>query len=287
LTDSSVLPRARYRLRGLTRDPTKPNAAKLAGRGVEPVKGDLADQASLEAAFAGAHIVFGLTNFWETMDPAKEVKDGKLLVDTAKAANVGLFVWSALEPVTKISNGTRTKVAHFDTKAEIAEYAKSVGLPTVLVEPGFYITNFTTMMKPHKQADGSFLLALPAKPSTKVAALWPEQDYGAYVVEAIESPSFGPGTEVLAASEYITFAEIVEQWSAASGLTINYAEASDEQFCQMVPQGGEELVDMLRFFEESGYYGGKDIAPSQAALSTPAHSFKQFAEKQDWNSILA
>lgn len=47
-----------YRLRAITRDPTKPNAEELRKKGGEVVAGDLDDKASIEKAFAGADIVF-------------------------------------------------------------------------------------------------------------------------------------------------------------------------------------------------------------------------------------
>jgi hypothetical protein len=122
-----------------------------------------------------------VTNFWEH-GAAKEVEDGKRLTDAVKAGGVKLFVWSGLEPVSKISKGKYTKVEHFDTKvsggggvtharaqnstnmdslpssgpswtprqAEILEYAKSQGVPIVDVQPAMYMENFLGMMGPRK-----------------------------------------------------------------------------------------------------------------------------------------
>ncbi|KAM0755459.1 NmrA-domain-containing protein [Meredithblackwellia eburnea MCA 4105] len=276
-----------YRLRGITRDPTKSNATALVERGVEVVKGDLASRESLESAFKGATYVFGVTNFWETMDPEKEVRDGKLLVDVAKEAGVKLFIWSGLEPVTQVSNGKYTKVGHFDSKAKVTEYLKASGLPYSNVQPGFYLSNFSTMMVPRKGEDGTYTLALPVKASAQVPVLDAQRDYGAYVVEAIESPSFGAGSEVLAAKEYISFADIVAKWSEVSGKTIKHQELPDEVMVKLVPHGGEELVEMLRFFQDFGYFGGKDIAPSQKDLGSETWGFEQWARSVDWNKVLA
>ncbi|KAK4704282.1 hypothetical protein P7C70_g1927, partial [Phenoliferia sp. Uapishka_3] len=277
----------RYRIRGMTRDPTKPSSAALASRGVEVVKGDFSSPDEIKAAFTGADYVFGVTNFWETMDAEKEINQGKLLVNSAKEAGVKLFVWSGLEPVSKISKGKYTKVKHFDTKAEIANYAKSSGVPTVVVEAAYYMSNLMTMMVPRKQEDGSYVLALPISSSAKVPMLDVATDYGAYVVEAVESPSFGAGSEVLAASEYIAFDEVVKILTEVTGKSVNHYEVTDETFEKMVPRGGDELAEMLRFFEEFGYYGGKDIAPSQKSLKAPTHTFKAFAKKADWGGIFA
>jgi hypothetical protein len=73
--------------------------------------------------------------------------------------------------------------------------------------------NFLTMLAPRKQDDGSIVFAFPISGKTKLSLLATEQDYGAYVREAIESSSFGPGSEVLAAADELTFEEIVEQFN--------------------------------------------------------------------------
>src|SRR3984893_8702149 len=51
-----------FHLRGLTRAPESERAAALAGRGVDIVKGDLDDEATLRRALAGAWGVFGVQN---------------------------------------------------------------------------------------------------------------------------------------------------------------------------------------------------------------------------------
>jgi uncharacterized protein YbjT (DUF2867 family) len=44
----------------------------LAAKGAEVVKADLDDVESLKKAFAGAHAVYGVTNFWEHFSGEKE-----------------------------------------------------------------------------------------------------------------------------------------------------------------------------------------------------------------------
>jgi hypothetical protein len=51
-----------FYLRGLTRMPDSERAAALARRGVDVVKGDLDDEATLRRALAGAWGVFGVQN---------------------------------------------------------------------------------------------------------------------------------------------------------------------------------------------------------------------------------
>src|SRR2546425_10363277 len=54
-----------FHLRGLTRKPESEEAATLARDGVDVVKGDLDDEATLRRALAGAWGVFGVQNTWE------------------------------------------------------------------------------------------------------------------------------------------------------------------------------------------------------------------------------
>ena len=45
---------------------------------------DLNDKNSLREAFKGAHGVFGVTNFWDTLSGDKEVAQGKNIADACK-----------------------------------------------------------------------------------------------------------------------------------------------------------------------------------------------------------
>lgn len=55
-----------YRVRGITRDPSKTAAEELRELGCEVVTGDIGDAASIEKAFQGAEVVFGMTttDYW-------------------------------------------------------------------------------------------------------------------------------------------------------------------------------------------------------------------------------
>ena len=61
----------------------------------------MGDEKSLGAAVKGSYAVFGVTNFWESMDKDLEIKQGKNLSDAAKTAGVELFIWSSLPYVAK------------------------------------------------------------------------------------------------------------------------------------------------------------------------------------------
>src|SRR5437667_5372161 len=81
-----------FRLRGLTRKPESERAAALARRGVDVVKGDLDDEATLRRALAGAWGVFGVQNALEA-GVEREEAQGKRLATLAREAGVEHYPW--------------------------------------------------------------------------------------------------------------------------------------------------------------------------------------------------
>ena len=75
-----------FNIRGITRDPSKPNAKALEAQGVECVAGDINDKESIKSAFHGAYAVFAMTNYWEKMDAQLEINQGKNIADLAKVS---------------------------------------------------------------------------------------------------------------------------------------------------------------------------------------------------------
>src|SRR5918995_6029345 len=137
-----------FACRAVTRDPNKDKAKALAAKGAEVVKADLDDVESLKKAFAGAHGVYAVTNFWEHFSGEKEKAQAKNIADAARAAGVKHVIWSTLEDTRKLMSPDdkrmpmlqdKYRVPHFDAKAE-ANAAFS-GLPATLLVTSFYWDN--------------------------------------------------------------------------------------------------------------------------------------------------
>ena len=73
-----------FKIRGITRDPSKPNAQALTTRGVECVAADINSKDQIRSALQGAYAVFAVTNYWEKMDAELEMKQGRNVADLAK-----------------------------------------------------------------------------------------------------------------------------------------------------------------------------------------------------------
>jgi len=80
---------SRFKVRALSRNPDKHR-----GLADEVGKADLNLPETLKAAFAGAHGVFLVTNFWEK--GTDELKQATAAVRAAKEAGVKHFIWSTL-----------------------------------------------------------------------------------------------------------------------------------------------------------------------------------------------
>src|SRR6202050_1825417 len=80
-----------FHLRGLTRQPESERAAELGHQGIEIVKGDLDDEATLRRALAGAWGVFGVQNAGEA-GVEREEAQGKRLATLAREGGGGQFV---------------------------------------------------------------------------------------------------------------------------------------------------------------------------------------------------
>src|SRR5260370_1323256 len=125
-----------FRLRGLTRKPESERAAALARHGVDIVKGDLDDEATLRRVLAGAWGVFGVQNAAEASVEREEAQ-GKRLATLAREAGVEHYVYSSVGSADK-----RTGIPHFDNKWRIEETVRGLRFPShVILRPVFFMEN--------------------------------------------------------------------------------------------------------------------------------------------------
>src|SRR5712672_2096348 len=131
---AQALQGAGFNLRGLTRKPDSERAAELARHGVDVVKGDLDDEATLRRALTGAWGVFGVQNTWEA-GVEREEAQGKRLATLAREAGVEHYVYTSVGSANR-----QTGVPHFDTKSRIEEPVRSLRSRWhVILRPVFFM----------------------------------------------------------------------------------------------------------------------------------------------------
>ncbi len=129
-----------WQVRALTRNPGSAPARALAVQGATLVQANLDDPTSLDNALDGAHGVFGVTDFWEHGFD-KEIRMGSNLIECAKRADIGHFVFSS------VGATERTKglgITHFEAKAEIEDRLLRSGLSWTILRPVTFMENIIT-----------------------------------------------------------------------------------------------------------------------------------------------
>ena len=118
-----------WHVRALTRRPNGRPAAALAALGAEIVQGDMADLRALQPIFTGAYGVYSVQNPVLSGIEA-EVAQGKNIADAAKRAGVQHLVFGSAGIGRK-----GTGIPSWESKLEIEEHMKRVGLPLTVLRP--------------------------------------------------------------------------------------------------------------------------------------------------------
>jgi len=113
-----LLKKGKFKVRALTRDISSAKAKVLLNRRVEVVPGDIDDKKSLENAMNGVYGVFSVTLFNNGVD--KEVENGILVNEAAKAAGVKHFILTSASGAEKKKSG----VPFFESKFKVEEHLK-------------------------------------------------------------------------------------------------------------------------------------------------------------------
>jgi hypothetical protein len=89
------------------------------------VQADLDDAESLQNAFAGAHIIYAMTDFWQSMSAEIETEQGKRIVNAAEnVPQLEHFVWASLPDGKALSQGEFSNIFHWQSKADVAKHMR-------------------------------------------------------------------------------------------------------------------------------------------------------------------
>jgi uncharacterized protein YbjT (DUF2867 family) len=260
-----------HSVRALTRKPESPAAAALAERGVTIVPGDFEDQGSLERAARGVDAVFAMATPFEIGEQA-ETREGVNIVRAASAVGVKHLVYSSVAGADRA-----TGIPHFDSKFEVEQEIRRVGLPFTIVAPVFFMENFLADYMAAGLAQGSIALAVPATRRLQQIALADIAQFTALVIERRENFL---GKRIDIASDELTLTTAAEAISEASGRHIEYTALPLDS----VRQWNEDQARMLEWFDRVGY--DADIVGLRSLYpEVNWHRFSTWAREQDWSAI--
>ncbi len=273
----SHLPR-RFHVKALTRDPNKPEAKALSAQGIEVVAADLLDRASLERAFAGAHGVFAITNFWDGMASGKplgadgEVKQGKNLVDAAKTAKVKHFVFS--------SSGQNfaypSAVPHARSKQEVERYLLDSKLPATVLRPAFFMENYNSPMMDFGSKARAGTIELPIRAHQRLQMV-STTDIGHFAALAFSQPEAFVGAAFDLAGDALTPGDVAEVFSRVTGKPVK--SVADEKAIPTIKQYSQEFGLMWEAFDS---LGGDAFIPGLRALHPALENLETFLRRTGW-----
>ena len=250
-------PNGGFAVRAITRDTNKDNAKALASQGAEVVSANLDDVESLKKAFAGAHGVYAVTNFWEHFSGEKEKAQAKNIAEAAKAAGVKHVIWSTLEDTRKLMDPSdkrmpmlqeKYRVPHFDAKAEADAYF--AGLPVTYLVTSFYWDNLYMFgLAPKKDDTGVYSWTFPMA-NSKLAGIAVE-DIGKVAYGIFKAGSQYIGKTVGITGENLTINEMGEKLSKGLGIgPVKYNAVEANTYRSFGFPGADEMGNMFQVYCE-------------------------------------
>jgi uncharacterized protein YbjT (DUF2867 family) len=240
-----------WQVTALVRDPTSDKAKALADQGIEPVRGDLADLPSIEAAMVGAYGVFsvqpssGQAAAYGVTDE-DEIRYGKAIADIAVASGVRHLVYSSANAAGAIKTG----MGHFDTKSEIEAHIRPLDIVSTIIRPSAFMEILTL---PWMGLDrGEFAFFMQPDRSMQFIAV---EDIGKIVAGIFADPAkFGAQT-IEIAGDSVTGAELAEKFSRTAERPIVY-----HRFPDSLLEQNAFLGDLARLVDLGRLAGNANIA---------------------------
>lgn len=171
---------------------------------------------------------------------------------------------------------------HFDSKAKVEEYARSLDIPATFFLAGLYMSEFAggtpkDFLKP-SPPDNAWTLAVPLVATAPIPVFYPG-DTGTFVKAIVVGNKNNSllGKRVLGATEYLTVQEILDTFkrvfpAADAGATARYVYVPEDVFRGFLAAQGlpeyviTEVYENTKLLEEFGYFGGESLDETHALL---------------------
>ena len=230
-----------WRLRALTRDPNSHAARELARRGVEVLRGDLEDPASLERAVQGAYGVYSVQDY-RSVGARREVEQGTNLANVAKKAGVRHFVYSSVGGAERNSG-----IDHWESKWKIEKQIRALKLPATILRPAAFMEDYYVDQVEIGILKGKLMDPIRAdKPYQTIAT----EDIGAFVALAFQRPEHFIGLELEVAGSELTNLQAAEVFSRVLGRPVKFRKMP-MLLVRLVL--GKEFYQMFRWFNDAGF----------------------------------
>jgi uncharacterized protein YbjT (DUF2867 family) len=218
---ATALLKAGWKVRALVRDVAAPKSVALAEAGVDVVRGDFDDAASIRAAMQGVDGVFSMqpSSPGGTVSDEDEVRFGIAIADVAAEVGVGHLVYSSGGAVRETPSG----LGHFDSKARIEAHIRTLPIAATIIRP---VAFMEILVMPGFGLDqGQFNFFVQPDQAIQLLAV---EDIGKYVAAIFADREKFAGETIEIASDVVTGSELAAAFSEVAGRAITYARFGDD-----------------------------------------------------------
>ncbi|KAI1168907.1 hypothetical protein F5B18DRAFT_761 [Nemania serpens] len=260
-----------YTLRAVSRNPDSEASQKLKSQGVEVVKAELDDLASLKAAFAGSYAVYGITAIGTLLE-SHELHTALEMEETygdniarAAAETVGLqhYIWSTLPPADKISNG-RFPLTNHIPKNNVNKYIRAnhpdlAAKTTFFIIAQYHINYSYGPVSIHKIPSADAYVHFASHPA-HTPIYWignVTRNISRFIKPILEQPDKTKGNYVFAYSEVHSSEDSLQIWAKAKGVKAVHVPVSFELVQELWGWHADMLAEMWRYwgaFREKSWY---------------------------------
>ena len=208
-----------YTVRGLTRNPDSEASRALSALGVQMVRGNFDDAGSLDAALDGAYGAFSVQQY-RGVGVDAEIRQSKAFADAAKRAGVEHLMYTSV-----LYARLGTGVPQFESKRQIEDYVRTLGVPYSIVRPPSFMSNLEANWE--SASNGVYRTVFPADLLRHHIA---PRDIGRIVAEAFDHPERWIGRELDIAGQLISYADIAAAMSRQIGRPVVYEQIPWEEY---------------------------------------------------------
>jgi uncharacterized protein YbjT (DUF2867 family) len=223
---------------------------------------------SLLEAMKGAYGVFSVQTIAEG-GTAAETRQGKAVADAAREARVRHLVYSSVGGAERQSG-----IAHFESKWQIEEYIRALGLPATILRPVFFMSNLFRYSGIKAEADGTLTPMQALHPQTRLQMIAVE-DIGAFAALAFAHPETFLGQAIEISGDALTPLEMAERLERATGKPTRFVELPLEQLRSFDAETG----NMYAWLNQSGYQA--DL-PALYKLHPGLLTLEAWLRQTDW-----
>ncbi|MFN0032706.1 MAG: NmrA/HSCARG family protein [Flavobacteriales bacterium] len=258
-----------FKVKALSRTPESVSAQLLVSKGINVVKGDMANLQSLIEAMTNCDGVFSIQNYFE-YGAEKEIEFGKNMADAAKQSNISHFIYSSV-----CNADSDTGVPHFESKNTIEKHIKGIGLPNTILRPVKFMENYYIPQVFKGILGGKLFDSIKSGKKHQMISL---DDIGKYVAEAFAGFEKYLNKTIELSGDEMTNEEVASTMAQVLGKKIKFKRLP--LFIVKLVMD-KELYLMFKWFNEKGFTADASIQKREFP-SIKSTSLKEFLLKENW-----